>query len=65
MSKIKQFFTSVIGIKVSASVVLGIIALLLAKVSLSATFAIGALVVGFWIDEIISSIIKLVKKQGE
>lgn len=63
MSKIKTFFTSVFGIKVTLSVVLVIVALLVAKVDLSATFIIAAFVVGIWIDEILQLVIK--PKKGE
>lgn len=58
MNKIKNFFTSVFGIKITLSVVLCIVALLVAKVNLGATLAIGTFVVGIWIDEVLSAIIK-------
>ena len=58
MNKIKKFLTSVFGIKVTLSVVLAIVALLVAKIDLSATFIIAAFVVGIWIDEVLSAIIK-------
>lgn len=61
MNKIKTFFTSVLGIKITLSVILGIIAICVAKASLSATFAIIAVVVGFWINEIITAILNKIK----
>lgn len=63
MSKIKKFFTSVFGIKVTLSVVLCIVALLVAKINFGATLAIGTFVVGIWIDEVLSAILKA--KEGE
>lgn len=58
MSKIKKFFTSVFGIKVTLSVIFGIVALLVAKFDLASTIGIAAFVVGIWIDEILKKFIK-------
>ena len=53
MNKIKLFFTSILGIKVFASIVFGAVACALITVCISASFALAGIVVGFWIDEVI------------
>ena len=63
IDKLKNFFSSVIGIKVVASIIFLAVALAVAKVSLSATFGITFFVVGMWIDEVIIGIFKLFKKE--
>ena len=63
VDKLKNFFSSVIGIKVVASIIFLAVALAVAKVSLSATFGIAFFVVGMWIDEVIIGIFKLFKKE--
>lgn len=62
MNKIKLFFTSILGIKVFASILFGAIACALITVCISASFALAGIVVGFWIDEVIYLIFKSCKK---
>lgn len=63
MDKIKNFFSSILGIKVFASIIFGAVACALIAVCFSASLALAGIVVGFWIDEIIQLIFEIIQKK--
>lgn len=66
MTKLKEFATSVRGIKIILSTILLVVAIILVRFSIGGAIGVAIFIAGLWVDEIIDFGIKCVAKaKGE